>query len=296
MARKRVPSYRAERALLFCALALVFGSVAGVAESRFPERVAADFCEQDGFGARLAPSGWRKLAPYVGWEVEPAWDEIVVVSGYEVQPARSTDAEATVPVRYSVLARVGGRGVVEKAEEETLELRLLRLEGEWRIVGPPHPPHLFDHVVDRAELASSLSPEADAYLSNSKLLWQLLRGAGWDVPYRPTRELLGAGEFFAVAVPAVGDLVLYLRKGVPYHAGVYRGDGQVVSATLTEGVIRADLNAFPGEVRYLRIFADTPRIAAETETSRTVPTLKEKDRPTPGAGSEPQSGKDESGR
>ncbi len=222
-----------------------------------PEQVAASFCERDGHGERLRPGGWPAIAPLVEWELEPAWDEVVLITGYEVGGLRRGEQGLEVQVQYSVVARVTGQGVREVSEVEPAILRLVEAGaaggGEpWRIAGPPPPPHVFANLVDADSMAASLAPESAQYLSNSAFVWQHLREQGVAVAYRQAAGWLAEGDFLGVSEPRLGDVVAYLHGGKPYHLGVYEGEDRVLSATINRGKARSRLNAFAGEIRYLR--------------------------------------------
>lgn len=225
-----------------------------------PEQVVAAFCDRDGHGDRLRPGAWAGVGVLVAWPLEPAWDRILVVSGYEIQPTGGAyeDDSRVVRVDYSVLAEVSAAGVTESLRREEVQLRLSMESGTWRIQGPPPWPHVFDSVVDREAMAASLRPGRGRFVSNSAFVWRAIRDAGRDLAYHPVAQLLAAESLREVSEVRTGDLVIFLRGGVPYHAGIYEGAGRLVSATINAGIARSGLDAFGTGRRYLRWIGTEP--------------------------------------
>jgi hypothetical protein len=264
-------SRRGSRALFAVALLLLAPTAA---RAQYPERVLALFCEADGRGERLHPVRSQALGGFLGWRFEPAWDRFFLISGYEVRPESIGAEEAQFEVRYTVTAEISGEGAREESRIEGVHLTLLRDPSGWRLLGAPPPPHLFASDFEADKLFTQLTPVQPDYLSNSKFVWRMLLDAGWSYPYQPTSEYLGSPYFKPVGEPSTGDVVAYLVHGVPYHIGIYLGDDRVASATV-RGVVRTPLNAFPGEVRYLRLTeaarAKTPEPAEMQETPAATP-------------------------
>lgn len=227
--------------------------VAAPARAQFPEGVASAFCQADGRGDRLNSSRAAIFNEFLPWRFEPAWDRIFLISGYEINPVRVGTEDAEILIRYSVVAEITGEGVREEIRQEAVRVTLALTDGAWRLVGPPPPPHLYASGADREQLFALLTPINPGYVSNSKFVWRMFQNAGWGFPYQPAAAFLGGNYFKAVPEPRVGDVVAYLSAGVPYHVGIYEGEDRVASATLSRGIVRAALNAFPGEVRYLRL-------------------------------------------
>ncbi len=226
------------------------------------------FCLADGRGARLSASAWPSVAPLVGWALEPAWDHINLIHGYEMGTPRTRDGVVEVEVRYSVVGTVDSRGSesASRVESQTFTLEPDGAGG-WRLRPPAPPPYVFDSEADGATLAALLAPQDSPYLSNSAFVWQLLRNAGWETPYTPTGALAQAPGFSAPPTANVGDLVLYYRAGTPYHVGMVESPDTVVSATLNGGIRRTAFDAFAGDIRYLRPLAGTPAPAATPPTA-----------------------------
>jgi hypothetical protein len=253
----------ARRGALALLLALAVAAPAGGAD---PLATARAFAQADGRGARLGPRGWSGIAPLIGWGLEPAWDHVRLISGYQLGDARGRDGAFEVEIQYSVVADVDADGVRRGARIET---RTLTLEpaggGAWRLRAPPPPPFVFESEADADTLTQLFAPTDDAYLSNSAFIWTLLRDAGWELPYSDTESLPTAAGLRAVRSANIGDLALYYDRGTPYHVAMVASDDEVVSATLNGGLRRTPFGAFAGEIRYRRPVAfpwPTPTAAA----------------------------------
>ena len=236
-------------------LAVAVASAVGAAD---PIDTLRDFCRLDGRGDRLLPRTWPNVAPLVSWKLEPAWDEVILVDGYQLGSVRyEADGGATLDVTYEVTATVRAGAILRDAHEET---RIYHLEvnenGLSRILGPPPPPHVFATAVDADSMAMSLHPENGQFLSDSVFVWQFLAGAGWNVSPFATHDIASVPELSEVRTPQAGDIVVYYDGEQPYHIGVLESEDVVLSATLNAGVRRAPLDAFAGTVQYRRPRAD----------------------------------------
>lgn len=218
-----------------------------------PLAVVRAFCREDGAGNRLSPMRWRtSIAPLVAWPLEPAWDRLVLVRGYEIKTPRMIGSRTQVELTYTVRADITPTGIERAQREETVTLELVPgPAGEWLIGGAPHPPHVFEHVVDSETLVELLAP-GSRYESNTDFVWQLLRATGVAAPYTSTTELPDSEHFAEVGTAAPGDLVLYYSQGVPYHVGWVESEGSVLSASLNAGRRALPFAAFPGAIRYWR--------------------------------------------
>ncbi|MEO8604918.1 MAG: hypothetical protein ABI629_20290 [bacterium] len=224
------------------------------------------FAQADGRGARLSPGGWSAVAPLVGWSLEPAWDQVHLISGYQLGAPRSRDGLVEVEVQYSVVADVDADGMRRTTRVDTRTLTIEPVDGgAWRLRAPPPPPYVFESDADGDALAALLDPANGRYLSNSGLVWALLRDAGWERPHANTTALPETPGFSAQRSANVGDLALYYDHGVPYHVAVVESDDSVVSSTLNGGLRRTPFAAFAGEIRYLRpVNSETSAAARQT--------------------------------
>jgi len=236
----------------FCGLVLsLLMPVAAVAQR--PQEIVAAFCREDGLGARTLASTFRRVAPLVKWPLEPAWDSVVLITGYKVGNAIEMEAGVVeIEVEYSVV----GRLVQQRHEVETqTKLQRFRLQASddgWWIVGPPVPPHVFVHRVDTEALGRALAGRS-GYLSQSLFVAEMFRAAGWRVPTESVDALLAGTTYVPVPQAAVGDLAVYSDGDAPYHVAIVEEPDIVVSATLNAGIVRSTLATFPGRVRFLRL-------------------------------------------
>jgi hypothetical protein len=237
-----------------------------------PQGIVRQFCRADGLGERVKVQGWLAVAPLVEWSFEPAWDHVVLVTGYEVGSPRSSENGAfAVDVRYTVVAQLSALGLDADMHVETVTLRLHAPDNGWRIIGPPPPPHLFANRVDVSEVRRSFEEGGIDFLANSTFVWRMFRTAGWNVDFKRTTDLLDGTVYRVVDTPKVGDVVAYLRDGQPYHVALLEAENQVVSSTLNAGVMRTATAAFPGEVKYLRLVQPEAPPTAEVQAAVVPP-------------------------
>jgi hypothetical protein len=224
-----------------------------------PQGVVRQFCQADALGHRVTVRGWPEFMPIVSWPFEPAWDSVVLITGYTVgSPRPAENGALEVDVRYDVVGQVSALGLDTGVHVETVTFRVHAPEEGWRIIGPPPPPHLFGARADIELMQRSFERGALNFLPNSLFIWQMFRSAGWNVAFQRTTDLLGGTAYRIVEKPQTGDVVVYLRDGVAYHAGLLEAENRVVSSTLNAGIVRSAVDAFPGEVRYLRLIKPAP--------------------------------------
>lgn len=268
---------------------LVAAGIATAAELG-PQSVVRQFCQADGNGERITLPGWAALAPLLTWPYEPAWDTITLISGYNVRPPQPAEEHGLdVEVHYSIVGQLSPFGLNPESHVEVVTYHLQPDEhGNWRITGPLPPPHLFANQVDIDAMRHVLSEGDASFLANSVFVWKMFQSAGWNVPFQTTTDLLSSTTYRDVEAARAGDLVVYLRDGAPYHVGLLEAKDQVVSSTLNAGITRATVDAFPGEVRYLRLgrvdpVSEDARQAAPIPTPvlRATPMLAPRKTPTP---------------
>jgi hypothetical protein len=261
---------------------VVVGAAArGTAGESGPQAVVRQFCQADGLGQRVQVAGWAAVAPLVTWSLEPAWDHVVLIGGYQVDsPHPVEDGGVAIEVRYAVIGEVSASGLDTAVHLETVEFRMDAANGAWRVLGPPLPPHIFAHRVEVDAMRRSLQLGGLNFLPNSIFVWQMFQSAGWNVAFVPTINLLNGQTYRAVDKPQVSDLAVYLRDGVPYHVGVFEAEDRVVSSTLNAGIVRTTPDAFPGETRYLRLVEPEPVVAAMPIPTPTVAPAPAKASPT----------------
>lgn len=235
------------------------------------------FCQADGRGDRIAARTWPGVADLVAWPLEPAWDHLYLIRGFQLGTPMSRDSGVDVEVQYTILAEVRSGVVTEQARVETRTFRLLRNDdGVWRIAAPPPPPYVFSSEADDTALSQLLTPDGSPYESNSAFAWHLLRGAGWTIPYGDTATLASSEDFTTERTADIGDLAFFYDGEQPYHVGVVDSPDTVVSATLNGGIRRTPFGAFAGEVRYRRPIAS--KMATPTPKPTAAPSPRSRKR------------------
>jgi hypothetical protein len=213
------------------------------------------FCRADGRGERIVVRTWPTIAPLVEWGLEPAWDHVILIHGFEVGSARyDADGNAFVSVTFHVAAEVEAGKVTKEPREEKRTFRVVSDEARtlWVIAGPPPVPHVFISQVEPDEMAASLDADTGSFITNTAFIQSFLNGAGWELsPFR-VRDAPELTELNDADDPQAGDIVLYYDGDTPYHIGVLESDGVVLSATHNVGIRRAPIDAFAGKVRYRR--------------------------------------------
>jgi hypothetical protein len=225
------------------------------ARAEDPMAVVRAFCRADGEGARLRARSWRRIAALVAWPLEPAWDRVVLISGYQLSTPRGNGDAVEMDVEFTVTGEIrpGRILTVQRLDPVTFTLVRDPHGDRWRILGPPYPPHVFTSNVDPHAMAVLLAPESDAYQSASALVWRTLRKSGRDVSYAETEKLGSTTELEAAGEAVPGAVALYYDGEKPYHAGIVDADEAITSATLNAGVVTLPADAFPGEIRYRRV-------------------------------------------
>lgn len=264
--RTSVPPHRPTSAIAVLLITL-WVSPARAAD---PLNTMRAFCQADGRGERIDGHSRAVVADLVTWPLEPAWDHVFLIRGFELGTPRVTEGGLDVDVQYTVTKDVRNSVV---SEEERVEVRTFRLvqgeDGVWRIRAPAQPPYVFASDADDTALAALLVPEGSRYLSNSAFVWQMLRAAGWTMPYADTAGLATAPDFTDVRSAEIGDVVFYYDGDRPYHVGLVESEDTVVSATLNGGIRRTPFGAFAGEIRYRRPVPVPVATAAPEPTPRT---------------------------
>jgi len=264
-------------------LCIIASPVAAVESG--PQGVVRQFCQADALGQRITIPGWVALAPLVAWRFEPAWDHVVLITAYSVGAPQAAEGGAvTVEVQYSVAGDVSPLGFDPMARVETVTFQVRALEQHWRIDGPPPPPHVFGNRVDVDEMRRSLEQGGVNFVADSVFVWQMFHSVGWNVDFQRTVDFLSGRSYRALDRPKPGDIVLYLRDGLPYHVGLLEAANQVVSSTLNAGLVRTPIDAFDGTVQYMRLVQPEAAVDAPAQLAPTAP---EAVVPTPAANAAP---------
>lgn len=114
-----------------------------------PTGVVKQYLSLDMKGARLEAMSRETLKPFINWQDEPAWGQVVVIEGYSVsEDIRKWEivsvTEAVIPVEFKVLGSV----YLERAaffpdrKVEQARFRVRAVLDRWRIIEPIFPPHV----------------------------------------------------------------------------------------------------------------------------------------------------------
>jgi hypothetical protein len=268
-----------------CAAVVLLAMASSHAFALDPLQVVRNFCRADALGDRLDPHKHAALAALVSWPLDPAWDHISLIKGYQISTPRQEENAVTVDVTYTLAAEVRAGRVLH---DERLEVHAFRLSpdestGTLRILGPPPCPHVFDSLFDANDLAADLDPQNGRFMSNSAFVWAMLVDAGWTLPYLDTVDLARAPLFSRFEEAATGDLAFYYDGDDPYHVGFVTAPGVMVSATLNGGIRRTPLDTFAGEMRFMRFTGNRPH-------SEQTPTPTETDAGGAVQGTRPEAG------
>jgi hypothetical protein len=252
-------------------LLIAFLLAAPAAHAADPLNTMRAFCQADGRGVRVDPMNWGAVADLVGWPLEPAWDHVYLIRGFELGTPEWRGGNLEVTVQYTVTAEVRSSVVTREVRVDSRIYRLDRGEnGVWRIRAPAPPPYLFESEADAEALAVLLEPNDPDYASNSAFVWRLLRDAGWAIAYADTTALATSSSYTTERTAELGDLALYYDGEQAYHVGVVESEDMIVSSTLNGGIRRTPFGAFAGEIRYRRPIAT----ARATPTPEPKPTAK----------------------
>jgi hypothetical protein len=257
---------------LAATLALAAMALPPRSEAADPLNTMRSFCRADGHGARLSPSSWNEVADLVTWQLEPAWDRVRLIAGYELGTPRARDGAVEIDVQYTVTAEVTARGVTREGRVETQTYTLVPDgRGGWQLRAPPSLPYVFENQADAEALQALLDPADSEYASSSGFVWQLLRGAGWELPHLDVSALAGSAYLAARRSAEVGDLAIYYDGERPYHVAVVESEDMVVSSTLNGGIRRTPFSAFAGEIRYFRPVNAPPPEGTPSATQAATP-------------------------
>ncbi len=237
-----------------------------------PLNIMRAFCQADGRGDRLDPRTWPRIAGLIGWSLEPAWDHVFLIRGFELGTPQRRDGAVEIEVRYTVLSNVRSNVVEDAPRVETHVYRLAPIEsGGWTIQPPAPPPYIFENMADAPVLAGLLDPGSGDYVSDSAFVWRMLRDAGWPLDYADVATLASSDAFTTERTAQVGDVAIYYDRDQPYHVGIVESDEAMVSATLNGGIRRTPFGAFAGEVRYRRPIATSPALTWDEPTPTLPP-------------------------
>ena len=114
-----------------------------------PAGVVKKYLSLDKNGVRLQPLSYETVKPYISWEEEPAWGQVVVILKFSVNNDVSTwnvisNTEAAIPVVFQIvgLMQLETATFLSEPREEKIYFRIRAINNRWRIVAPMLPPHV----------------------------------------------------------------------------------------------------------------------------------------------------------
>ena len=121
-----------------------------------PREVVEQYVRMDYEGKGLTGEGNKELFSYTNWIDGPAWDTVMVVTGYSIGVATIQKDIAFVPVKYKVLGSIDGYAWNDiNSKEFTADDRkeidptfvLVKSGERWAIKEPQYRPHASVGVV-----------------------------------------------------------------------------------------------------------------------------------------------------
>lgn len=114
-----------------------------------PADTVKKYLSLDKRGVRLQALSYETVRPYVEWEEEPSWGQVVVILGYTVNDdVREweiiSSTEAVIPVTFQIVGVMHWEAAtfLPERREETVWVRVRAVLNRWRITAPMFPPHV----------------------------------------------------------------------------------------------------------------------------------------------------------
>lgn len=114
-----------------------------------PVKTLNKYLSLDKKGARLEASSWQVIDPYVDWEDEISWGQVVVISKYHIvddvrQWEIISGLEAKIPVMFDVVGTMHWESVtfVPDPHQESYLFHIKAVYDRWQIIHPQLPPHV----------------------------------------------------------------------------------------------------------------------------------------------------------
>lgn len=106
------------------------------------------YCTLDGLGVQYTSGTWKYLQEVAVWEDGPGWDGGYVIDTFLIGKPIVTQDKASVPVKYHIIAEVEGEQVsTDLDRSETVDYKLERKDGVWKITEPQLAPHFLKAFV-----------------------------------------------------------------------------------------------------------------------------------------------------
>ncbi len=134
-----------------------------------PTGVLEKYLSLDKKGARLEAQTWPVLQSYVGWEIEPTWGHVVIISKYDIVKDVNEweilgDLEAKIPVVFDVLGIMHWESVtfVPDSYREKQFFHIKSVGDRWQIVHPQLPPHVGrQRIMDFVKWTAHTEPQPE---------------------------------------------------------------------------------------------------------------------------------------
>lgn len=114
-----------------------------------PTDIVKKYLSLDKRGVRLEAISYESVKPYVAWEEEPSWGQVVIIGDYVVSNDVEeweiiSSTEAVIPVTFQILGVMHWEAAtfLPERREETLLFRVRAVLNHWRIIAPMFPPHV----------------------------------------------------------------------------------------------------------------------------------------------------------
>ncbi|MBK7995170.1 MAG: hypothetical protein IPK14_17835 [Blastocatellia bacterium] len=117
-------------------------------ETKFsPQDTILAFCTADFKGVRTSPETYQQIIPYILWEEELTGDA-TIVSDFRIVNSAIVEDRANIAITYNNIGQIKkdekGKLKIEKIglTTETLNYKLVKDKGQWKIEAPQPPPHI----------------------------------------------------------------------------------------------------------------------------------------------------------
>lgn len=114
-----------------------------------PADIVKKYLSLDKKGVRLQALSYEAVRPYVEWDEEPSWGQVVVILDYSVSNDIQewnviSSTEAVIPVTFEIVGLMHWESATFLLEKriETIEVRVRAVLNHWRITAPMFPPHV----------------------------------------------------------------------------------------------------------------------------------------------------------
>ena len=114
-----------------------------------PTDIIKKYLSLDKRGVRLEALSYESVRPYVAWEEEPPWGQVMVVGDYSISDDVKdweiiSSTEAIIPVTFQVLGVMHWEAAtfLPERREETILVHVRAVLNHWRIIAPMFPPHV----------------------------------------------------------------------------------------------------------------------------------------------------------